>query len=414
MTTPPPPPPQTLGTPFLAFEDEDDDLTVHMGEPEDVPFPPLYTAVVGPPHTVGEHGDNQGRVQALLDAGEDVNEKTDQGWTPLMASGSTGQPNIMRLLLRHGASLDSRDCKNNSVLDWTLHRSRGFPEDIVFTLELHSGHEECVSLLRAASLPWSPQTHGLFPQAQRLQAVEVLHIGYLLSRTQPLGRAFLDAWVAVVMPLVIVREPVGRQCSEPWLTSTLAQQRDADSNPAERPVEDSVELHSVVRQSAIDVITGAAAGLAHPHARGAPTVATWRHEDAYDDAHDGAHDDDAYDSVDELAQAVVASLMLGSELQAELVTEEEVVTRAQMARGEDAARRTGRARSSTPLVSEGLARSSSAFGTPYEPAGQDVGTDVGASALLMLANAMLAAQGPRPTYGSFATLPPSDQNPFAE
>ena len=39
------------------------------------PFPPLYTAIVGPIGTVGEHGDNWSEVERLLQSGVDVNER---------------------------------------------------------------------------------------------------------------------------------------------------------------------------------------------------------------------------------------------------------------------------------------------------------------------------------------------------
>ena len=178
------------------FEQQQEDENAHAGEDHNLvdnydtwepPFPPLYQAIAGPVGTFGHQSDNEQRV-LMLALSVDLNERTTQGWTPLMVSGSTGQPNIMRLLLRLGANIDAVDVEGNGALDWTRHRVRGFDGDIVLDMPLHSGHAECEKMLLAAAGPWSPATHALFPEAERQQAVEVLKLGFLLAH-QPRQRS---------------------------------------------------------------------------------------------------------------------------------------------------------------------------------------------------------------------------------
>jgi hypothetical protein len=200
----------------LGSDDEDDSPC----------FPALYAAIAGPRGTVGRHGDNEPIVRALLDAEPAaVNLRTVQGWTPLMVSGSTGQPGIMRLLLRHGANPDDRDTAGNRVADWTRHCVKGFDDDIVLEMELHDGHRECLAILEAVEQLWSPASHALYPHWARERCVELLRLGYLLS-LQPrgqgnegaeppiytLGRGFADVWVAAVLPLAVERAPL----APPW------------------------------------------------------------------------------------------------------------------------------------------------------------------------------------------------------
>jgi hypothetical protein len=67
-------------------------------------------------------------------------------------------------------------------------------------------------LVLQASLPWSPQTHELFPATARAQAVMLLRMGYLLfvkeSRFDEVGsaRGLYDCWVACVIPHAVLRE----------------------------------------------------------------------------------------------------------------------------------------------------------------------------------------------------------------
>ena len=63
-------------------------------------------------------------------------------------------------------------------------------------------------VLRAAQ-PWSPQTHALFPTASRARAVEMLLMGYRLSRESRFEGetvAMLDVWITVVMPHLVQRQ----------------------------------------------------------------------------------------------------------------------------------------------------------------------------------------------------------------
>ena len=125
-------------------------------EDED-PFPPLYRAIAGPVGTVGQQGENTEVILRLLAEGADPEGRTWEGWTPLMVSGSTGQPDVMRLLLRMGVSDRSTDWCGNSAMDWTRHVVKGHERDIVLSMPLSAGHLACAELLERARGLWSPQ-----------------------------------------------------------------------------------------------------------------------------------------------------------------------------------------------------------------------------------------------------------------
>ena len=194
------------------MEDEDN-------EPWRDPFPPLYRAIAGPPGTAGEQGDNEERVRQLLAEGANIDMCTEQGWTPLMVSASTGQPHLTRLLLRAGANLKARDKNGNGAIEWALHRVNGFDDDVVLELEIGPENEKAASLLRLAGQQWSPANHFTFPDAERQRAVDLLWIGAALAKrpvrsdeaheevepVEALGRAFFDVWMAYLLPLAVLR-----------------------------------------------------------------------------------------------------------------------------------------------------------------------------------------------------------------
>ena len=61
-------------------------------------------------------------------------------------------------------------------------------------------------LILRASEPWSPNTHHVFPAEKRGRAVELLRIGFALSRSSRFAgeeQAMMDVWREVLMPQAI-------------------------------------------------------------------------------------------------------------------------------------------------------------------------------------------------------------------
>ena len=88
---------------MLIYEaaDKDSQAVVALlkeGEDANAPFPIVGTRAL---MVAASHG-NRDTVQALLDAGADVNAKDFTGWTALHAAAFKGDPEIVQLLLEHG------------------------------------------------------------------------------------------------------------------------------------------------------------------------------------------------------------------------------------------------------------------------------------------------------------------------
>ena len=85
-------------------------------------------------------------ISALLDAGADVNEGNDRGWTPLHAAAYSNQSEVAGLLIRHGAALDAE-----------AHGAGGTP----LIAALFWGHRETADLIAG---------HGVTPKNLRAVA----------------------------------------------------------------------------------------------------------------------------------------------------------------------------------------------------------------------------------------------------
>ena len=89
------------------------------------------------------------------------------------------------------------------------------------------------ALVLRAALPWSPQTHDLFPTASRAYAVEMLLMGHRMSRESRFGGesvALFDAWMVAVMPHLVQRRLCGGEKPKPPEAETDAQQDIAPSH----------------------------------------------------------------------------------------------------------------------------------------------------------------------------------------
>jgi hypothetical protein len=77
----------------------------------------------------GINGQTKIIMPALLDKGADANAKSLDGTTALIAAVIFGDPDAVRLLLRHGANMNARDNNGDSALDWAVIRLRTAPSD---------------------------------------------------------------------------------------------------------------------------------------------------------------------------------------------------------------------------------------------------------------------------------------------
>jgi hypothetical protein len=90
-----------------------------------------------------EQPDGWRPIAALLDAGADVNESNDRGWTPLHAAAYSNQTEVAALLIRNSASLESE-----------AHGAGGTP----LVAALFWGHREVADLIAS---------HGISPKNLR-------------------------------------------------------------------------------------------------------------------------------------------------------------------------------------------------------------------------------------------------------
>ncbi|WP_135229725.1 ankyrin repeat domain-containing protein [Deinococcus fonticola] len=82
---------------------------VHAASRNAMQVQPLHSAVAG---------NHLGTVQALLQAGADVNAVQQDGFTPLMGAAQNGNTDLVALLLAHGAAPDRRTADDRSA--WML------------------------------------------------------------------------------------------------------------------------------------------------------------------------------------------------------------------------------------------------------------------------------------------------------
>ena len=67
--------------------------------------------------------ENPIKAKEMIQKGADVNQKDEDGSTPLMAAISSGDMEIIRLLLKHGAKIDEKDTEGSTALIVAIDRS---------------------------------------------------------------------------------------------------------------------------------------------------------------------------------------------------------------------------------------------------------------------------------------------------
>ena len=102
-----------------------------------------------------------------------------------------------RELLRSGADLTASS---------SGHVDAPTPLDVAARLGAVPHDGSAAGCVLAAALAWSPATHAYFPHFARAWAVELLKVGYLLSRQLGEAHALVELWRDVLLPSVITRD----------------------------------------------------------------------------------------------------------------------------------------------------------------------------------------------------------------
>lgn len=100
------------------------------------------------------HTNHPASAAALLEAGADANAPTPEDMTPLMMAAGYGRPEMVALLLRHGATAAQRDLDGAVALDYALTGITDVDDFTFFRCQ-----NDTVALLRQASPP--PQTSSI-------------------------------------------------------------------------------------------------------------------------------------------------------------------------------------------------------------------------------------------------------------
>lgn len=121
------------------------------------------------------------RVQAMLDAGADLEGRDDAGRTPLLRAVIAGEYDTMQALIAAGASVNARDSNRMTVMHWAA------------VAMMTSLHPFMVDLAAAGGDPWATDNSGecamdlLYGPTYRAD-VEQAHLGYqarLLEQSTP-------------------------------------------------------------------------------------------------------------------------------------------------------------------------------------------------------------------------------------
>jgi len=167
-------------------------------------------------HTAAEHG-KVWAVDALLEAGIDVDEMDEYGRTPLMYAAEAGHLNVMRRLLAAGASVGITD---------------EFAVRTVLHLAARRGRSEAIKLLLEAC-PWEPGSNDFldFVEARDKDQLTALFLARQCNAGEAAFLELLRAGARLASDgCISARKPTASAAALPSLTLG------ARSVPAQRPV----------------------------------------------------------------------------------------------------------------------------------------------------------------------------------
>ena len=131
---------------------------------------------------------------------------------PLCPADKIDRAECVRLLLDAGASLDPVLCRGSEHSPTSLHFAPGQERGQINPLDAakRAGNVDCARLIATAmALTHSPAAHRHFPPPARAYAVALLGLGVQVAAAKlPVARqgAFLDVWVACVLPQLVSRD----------------------------------------------------------------------------------------------------------------------------------------------------------------------------------------------------------------
>lgn len=117
------------------------DAGVDAGWPNDLGDTALHVAMLSPEGT-----DVAGVVAALAGAGASVDEENNDGITPLILASRKARPDLVKLLLEHGAEPSIRGAAGNTALIFACEGRHASDNDPTYTSRM----EECIRLLVGA------------------------------------------------------------------------------------------------------------------------------------------------------------------------------------------------------------------------------------------------------------------------
>ncbi|MBI5918598.1 MAG: ankyrin repeat domain-containing protein [Nitrosomonadales bacterium] len=122
-------------------------------------------------------------ANTLLRNGEDVDERDERSWTPLLVAAFNGHEKIALLLIEHGAAIDARDRSGYTALHWAA----------------YNGKNEVLALLLSEKLdPNLRNNSGWTPLMQAATRGHAEVVKLLIDKGADVNLASNEGWTALI------------------------------------------------------------------------------------------------------------------------------------------------------------------------------------------------------------------------